>query len=315
MGYKLSGYSVLGNCEIDERVNKIYLHNMHPKYNFRMDIRKFKNLPDKEIPEELYNLDLLDGSPPCSTFSLAGSREEAWGKEKVFREGLVAQTLDDLFFEFIGVAGKLHPKVIVAENVKGLIVGNAKGYVNEIFKQLAKSGYSAQMFLLNSAFMGVPQKRERVFVIAHRNDLQVNRLELKFNERPIPYSEIKSRYAPPIHQNTKSLWYWKQRIPSDKSVGDISRRICGKPRGFTNAIIHDGSVANTLTANGTFLRYSEPAYLSDEDMIHIQTFPEDYDFMDQSVQYVCGMSVPPIMMQRISEQIYNQWFRPLETKV
>lgn len=85
MGYKLAGCNVLGCCEIDPRMNEVYVKNHHPKYNFLMDIRDFNKKED--LPKELYNLDILDGSPPCSTFSMAGQREDAWGVEKKFREG------------------------------------------------------------------------------------------------------------------------------------------------------------------------------------------------------------------------------------
>lgn len=87
MGYKLAGCDVLGNCEIDKKMNKVYVKNHNPKYNFEMDIRDFNNLPDTDIPKELFDLDILDGSPPCTTFSMVGLREQTWGKEKKFREG------------------------------------------------------------------------------------------------------------------------------------------------------------------------------------------------------------------------------------
>ena len=81
-----------------------------------MGIQEMNKL--KEFPEELYHLDILDGSPPCSTFSMAGQREENWGKNKKFREGQASQILDDLFFEFIDLAAILKPKIVIAENVK-----------------------------------------------------------------------------------------------------------------------------------------------------------------------------------------------------
>ena len=87
MGYKLAGCEVIGNCEIDKQMNEVYVKNHHPKFNYCMDIRDFNNLPDDELPEELFNLDILDGSPPCTTFSIAGDREDTWGKKKKFREG------------------------------------------------------------------------------------------------------------------------------------------------------------------------------------------------------------------------------------
>ena len=88
MGYKLAGCEVLGCCEIDPKMNEIYNRNHHPRFNFLMDIRDFNKIPDNELPEELFNLDILDGSPPCTTFSMAGEREESWGKKKKFREVL-----------------------------------------------------------------------------------------------------------------------------------------------------------------------------------------------------------------------------------
>lgn len=63
------------------------------------------------MKEELHNLDILDASFPCSVFSIAGDRQKAWGKEKVFREGQKAQRLDDLAFYSIDLAKELKPKV------------------------------------------------------------------------------------------------------------------------------------------------------------------------------------------------------------
>ena len=63
---------------------------------------------------------------------MAGNREKDWGKEKVFREGQEKQRLDDLFFDYIKLAKKLQPKVVIAENVKGMLQGNAKAYVKKI---------------------------------------------------------------------------------------------------------------------------------------------------------------------------------------
>ena len=60
MGYKLAGYTVLGNCEIDPKMMEVYKTNHHPKYSYLMDIRDFVKLPDTEIPEELKNLDILE---------------------------------------------------------------------------------------------------------------------------------------------------------------------------------------------------------------------------------------------------------------
>ena len=183
MGYKLAGFNHLGGVEIDPPIADVYKANHNPKYLFIEDIREFAKR--KDFPDDLYDLDILDGSPPCSSFSMAGNREKDWGKTKTFREGQAEQRLDDLFFDYIKLTKKLQPKVVIAENVKGLIQGNAKAYVHRIKKEFEEAGYSVQLFLLNAASMGVPQKRERVFFICQRNDLKLPKLKLQFNEEAI----------------------------------------------------------------------------------------------------------------------------------
>lgn len=306
LGYKLAGFNVIGNCEIDKRINNIYVKNNHPKYNYCMGIQEMNKL--KEFPEELYHLDILDGSPPCSTFSMAGQREENWGKNKKFREGQASQILDDLFFEFIDLAAILKPKIVIAENVKGLIMGNAKGYVNLIVKKFNEIGYKVQLFLLNAATMGVPQKRERVFFVATRKDIQFPNLVLNFNETPIKYGEIKDSKYKPLGKETMIYHRWKKRVKSDSNLGDtVKRTENGKISSFNTQYLKDDRVPNTIAAGGSLpVRFDVPGYATERDIKIIQTFPQDYDFLGSNVQYICGMSVPPIMMKKISEQVKIQ---------
>ena len=309
MGYKLAGFDVVGNCEIDPDMMKVYKQNNHPKHSFLMDIRDFLKLPDGKIPEELFHLDVLDGSPPCSVFSLAGSREDAWNVEKAFREGQAKQRLDDLFLFFIAVAKRLQPKVVIAENVKGIITGNAKGWVNQIVKGFDDAGYVVQIFLFNAARMGVPQKRERVFFIAHRKDLKYPKLSMKFDSEMILFKDVREPYGRAVSEDNLSGKLLKYRIPSDKCVADISMRVRKKNSGYTSPINHDDEPVQTITAGGYCFRMCDGLLMTDRDIINCQTFPQDYDFMDQSVQYICGMSVPPVMMARVSEQVYRQWLK------
>lgn len=181
MGYKLAGFDVIGCCEIDPRMNDIYVANHNPKINLLMDIRDVvAKAKLHDLPKELYQLDILDGSPPCSSFSMAGEREKGWGKEKKFREGQTKQVLDTLFFDFIELAKYLQPKVVVAENVKGLMVGEAKKYVSKIYDEFEKAGYYCQHWLLDAQNMGVPQIRERVFFVCLRKDL-IDHVPVQYN--------------------------------------------------------------------------------------------------------------------------------------
>lgn len=305
MGYKLAGFEVVGNCEIDPGIIRMYRKNLHPPHSFLMDIRQFNVLPDGQIPPELFALDILDGSPPCSVFSVAGNREKDWGRKKKFREGQAAQTLDDLFLEFIKLTRRLQPRVVVAENVKGLLVGKARGYVHDILQGFDEAGYTVQLFCLNAACMGVPQRRERVFFIGRRKDMTLPKLRLEFHEPPIPFGQVRAAHGKPTDSFYACLLKSKQR--SDSNLSDIYQRLYGKNRGFNSAVVWDDRIAPTITSNGAFFRACDDALFSDADLMACQTFPEDYDFDGQNVQYVCGMSVPPLMMKKIAEGIFVQW--------
>ena len=306
MGYKLAGFNHLGGVEIDPLIADVYKANHNPKYLFNQDIREFNKLND--LPEELYNLDLLDGSPPCSSFSMSGSREKAWGKEKQFKEGQAFQTLDDLVFEYCNTITKLQPKVFLLENVKGIIMGNAKAYSRKIVQTMELAGYKVQVFLLNAASMGVPQKRERVFFIGHKKELKLNPLKLNFNETPITYKNIKlNQLGAELTFETRKVW--EQRQTNDTSLSDIHLRISGKAKRFNAVFIKDDKVPNTLAAGSDSIpiRYDIPNRVTMDECKLIGSYPLDYNFKKLAANYIIGMSVPPIMTPQIANQIYLQW--------
>ena len=78
---------------------------------------------------------------------------------------------------------------------------------------------------------------------------------------------------------------------------------------FNNSIVDDNRVAPTNVANATLTRFCDGQKYSNGDYVATQTFPQDYNFLDQSVEYVCGMSVPPVMMAQISSAVYEQWLK------
>lgn len=306
MGYKLAGYTVVGCCDIDPKMMAVYEANLHPKHSFVMDIRNFSEIPNDSVPRELFELDVLDGSPPCSVYSTAGDREKAWNAEKVFKEGQAAQRLDDLFIHFVRVAERLRPKVVVAENVAGLIKGNAKGYVNEIFRAFNDAGYSAQLFLLDASRMGVPQTRQRCFFIARRKDLQLPPIKIAFSEKPIAFGEVRTEHGDPLKKGEKVKRYLKYIQPSDRSLSDTLDRVLGEKIMFNAKISQDHRVAETLTAQCLTIRGCDRLQYSDGDHIAVATFPQDYDFKGQRVRYICGMSVPPVMMANVAAAVYEQ---------
>jgi DNA (cytosine-5)-methyltransferase 1 len=308
MGFKLAGFDVVGCVEIDKRMLDMYRANLAPKHPFLMPIQDFNKIPVEDLPADVRAIDVLDGSPPCSVFSMAGNRAADWGKERKFTEGQAVQTLDDLFFHFIETARRLQPRVVVAENVKGLVIGHARGYVKEIFKGFAKAGYRTRLFMLNARNMGVPQSRTRVFFICERMDLKPLDLDMVFNEEDITPREAWAGLPEPTESLTvtgkKLVRYWHKTIPGHNFSEAAGMRDGDTgTTNFTNYRLSFNKTAPTVTSSGPFLHPSVCRRLSSQEFVRLQSFPEDYRFTDKSAQYVCGMSVPPLMMQRIALRI------------
>ena len=94
------------------------------------------------------------------------------------------------FFHFIDLAERLKPKVIISENVKGMLMGNAKGYVKQIIKRYESIGYNVQLYLLNGATMGASSKETtHIFLFVEDKDLNLKDLKLDFKEKPISVKE------------------------------------------------------------------------------------------------------------------------------
>ena len=291
MGYKLAGYDVLGCNEIDPRMAECYVTNHKPKYAFIEPIQDFKLRSD--IPSELYDLDILDGSPPCSSFSMAGNREKDWGKEKHFREGQAKQVLDTLFFDFIELAQKLKPKIVIAENVKGMLIGKAKAYTKKVYEAFDAAGYYVRIYLFNAAKMGVPQRRERIFFIALRKDIADANADIKKDKNGAPILEFGFN-EPEIA--IKEFGTYVKRKPTQNYT---------KSR-FGDVEVDINRSSPTIATINRYWISNE--YMLDDDTIKkIGSYPMDYNFLNSEVKYLVGMSVPPVVTAQVSTKIYEQW--------
>jgi len=328
MGYKLAEFDVIGCNEIDPKMMAVYKINHRPKYSYLEDIRTFKLR--KDLPKALYNLDILDGSPPCSSFSMAGNREKDWGKEKKFKEGQVKQRLDTLFFDFIDLAKELQPKIVVAENVKGILLGKAASYkinyVNAIYKAFDKAGYYCQHYLLDASKMGVPQKRERVFFICLRKDLAkpflkkigffkiTHNLKLEFNEPEITFSEIDEGILGKRKEiNSEYALKVLQNVTSSGVCQNFKKSLGGKLGGISFVQqVKNKRVALTVNANSRIAYLDGKHEISKNEICKVGSFPLDYNFLKQQPRFIIGMSVPPVMLANIAEQIYLQLLSKLK---
>ena len=170
-GYKLAG----GDCKFVNEFQQVavdtYLANWPNTPHICGDI---KNITGKQIMEmtglKVGELDILDGSPPCPPFSMSGTKKEGWNKEKT-AYGMKQKNIEDLTWEMIRIAGEMKPKVIICENVKGLTMDYARDHLNRMVADFEALGYSTTYKVLNGIHFGVPQKRQRVFIVSVRDDV------------------------------------------------------------------------------------------------------------------------------------------------
>mgnify|MGYP001414742905 CR=1 FL=1 len=170
-GYKLAG----GDCRFVNEFQQVavdtYLANWPGTPHICGDI---KNVTGQQIMEmtglKVGELDILDGSPPCPPFSMSGTKQKGWNQEKV-AYGMKQQNIEDLTWEMIRITSEMKPKVVICENVKGLTMDYAKQHLDRMCADFEKEGYTTTYKVLNGIHFGVPQKRQRVFIVSVRNDV------------------------------------------------------------------------------------------------------------------------------------------------
>ena len=153
LGMEMAGHECVGHCEIDKYANMSYEAMHHPKESevFFTDVRTIE-------PSAMPECDIYCFGFPCQAFSIAGKRH---GFE---------DTRGTLFFEVMRLAKERHPKILFAENVKGLLNHRGGETFRVIVETMDELGYDVEWQLLNSKDFGVPQNRERVFLIGHSRD-------------------------------------------------------------------------------------------------------------------------------------------------
>lgn len=316
MGYKRAGCQIVAANDIDPEMAWHYKRNLDPPIYLLCPIR---DLLTADLPSELFELDILDGSPPCSTFSMAGSREKAWGKNKHFREGQTKQVLSDLFFDYLDLVDRLKPKVAIAENVKGMILGNAKGYTKMVMTRFREIGYRPQLFLLNAADCGVPQRRERVFFCAIRDDIKAPPIKLSPRHRWIGPAEscadiqklTKLEFKDTYHKSQTDKIWWPKTKPGEQYADAVVRSGL-KEKLWNHKKLHPITPSNSLTATHEMINHwNKPRNLTFREWKRLGSFPDDYHAKNDKIgKYMIGMSVPPKMTEAVARAVIDQWLQP-----
>mgnify|MGYP001177103105 FL=1 len=334
-GYRLAGGKILCINEFVEEARKTYSQNYPSTKILPGDI---KEMTGKDFLEATGlkpgELDILDGSPPCSAFSVAGSmcrgegstHSAGWGKTKTYSDGKKIENIEDLFFEYVRVAKDIQPKVIVAENVKGLTIGEAKSYYAKITNAFEEIGYLVTSRVMKASNYGVGQGRERLIFIAVREDIA--------DKVGLNILTVSSLFPPTTSKDTtigdvidgvvndpgevkkltehmlKSGIYKRvvHKMPKnpEKVLTGMDYHEKGHCFNTKRASLHKPSP--TLTASGGLIHWGEDRILTIAELKRIQSLPDDFVLTGSHSQQTerVGRMVPPLMMKAIAENIYKE---------
>jgi DNA (cytosine-5)-methyltransferase 1 len=307
-GYRMAGGSVLLANEFVHLAADTYSANWPDTIILKEDIRTLNPLEVLEViglkPKEL---DLLDGSPPCCGFSISGIREKGWGKLREYSD-TKQNNVEELFFEYIRFLKAIQPKVFIAENVAGLVKGASKGYFNIFLRGLEEAGYYVEVKLVNSAYLGVPQRRERVIFVGIRNDLMKWGYQGKLHPKPV------NNFVS-LEEAFKTLKYDNNEV--DKLVEGIKRQKVYKTLIELDYKKHDFNLykANpklpavtlmaTLGVSQKCLKHWDNRPLTIGELKRIQSLPDDYILLGSYIKQAerIGRMVPPLVSKALLENL------------
>lgn len=285
-------------------------------------------------------VDLLAGGPPCQAFSTAG-----------LRKSVDCEKNGSLIFEYIRLLDELRPEAFILENVKGLLSAPLKwrelpynnngkriddqygALLGAVLSEIRALGYSAKPMLLNAADFGVPQSRERVFIVGYKDGLEPAVPEQTHARVPnlihkpwrtvgdawqdLPteeaacakFSERKLRYLEMVPEGSN----WRS-LPVELQMESMGRAFYAKGgrTGYWRRLSRFETSPTVLTepqnASTSLCHPTENRPINVREAARLQTFPDDWKFVGRAAaQYrLIGNAVPPLLAQAVATSVIRK---------
>lgn len=285
--YRKHAAEVVFSSDIDEYAVSIYNDNFAHK-SLQGDIRLLK--------DKISAHDILIGGFPCQSFSVVAQNPPRLGYKN--EQG-------KLFFEMVDILKKHQPKAFIAENVKGLLSANKKQAFPLVMKSFEEAGYYCTYKVLNASDYGVPQKRERVFIIGFRQFDELCHFD--FPNKIL--SEILLKDVLHNEKEVEKNFFFSEKAIAGmlKSRASMNKGRVQDPEGYCNTISAHlskaslNSVDPVLCIDGRYRRFTP------REAARIQSFPENFAFNVSNTRAykAIGNAVPPVMMWHIANQVLS----------
>lgn len=300
------GFKFLGKKYADNGVEIVYANDIDKpccdtygeNFGGHIACADISQVPSEAIPEH----DILVGGFPCQSFSIVGMRKG------------MKDPRGRLFYEMVRILKDKKPAAFIAENVKGLMSIDGGKVIQLIVKEFEKAGYAVEPKLLNAADFGVPQKRERVFIVGIRKSLRK-----------------KFHFPKPTHSadgsNGLKKWVALSKVVED--LDNVEKKYIFSKRAVdgmrkANKAFNKGrwqdlkQPCNTLSAHlaKVSLNGTDPVLLVDpakkiyrrftpREAARIQSFPENFSFIggDLKAYKQIGNAIPPVLMWNVFDAL------------
>ncbi|MDR2474669.1 MAG: DNA (cytosine-5-)-methyltransferase [Bacteroidales bacterium] len=286
--YEKLSFEIIYATDIDPKAVVTYKKNFSGGTVVCNDIKKIET---SSIP----NCDILIGGFPCQSFSTVNPTKNPFDARA------------QLYNEKARIAEEKQPKIIIAENVKGFKTLHAGAIFNKAISEFEKRGYKVKSAIINASDYGVPQKRERVIIVAIRNDIKDN---FEFPPKTTENNKIPLSVAVPKLAIDDKKYYFSKR-----AVLGLKKAKNNMKRGLAQNL-NEPCLTVTSHLAKTSLNSRDPVLLVDpakelyrrftpQEAACIQSFPDTFKFADSEFDTYkqIGNAVPPVMFWHIAKAV------------
>ena len=305
LAFENAGFQNLFSVEFNHAAAETYRKNFPAHKLIEDDIKSISN---EEIQKLLGNneVDVIIGGPPCQGFSMAGN----------IGRKFIDDERNQLFREFVRFVDVIQPKMFVMENVARINTHNKGQTIQEIQAEFEKVGYHVQKQVLQAADYGVPQKRQRIFVVGYKTGTfnfpkvqeHISTVEEAIGDLPALESGQSSAIPNHFAMNHSEQMLEKMAYVHDGGDrNDIPESLRPKS-GDIRKYIRYASDKPSVTVTGDMRKvfhYSQNRALTPRELARLQTFPDDFIFEGSSIsiQQQIGNAVPPKLGQAVAEEV------------
>lgn len=287
--YSKMDYDIVYAMDFDKPITKIYNKN----FKHQCVYEDILQLDERDVPEH----DILIGGFPCQSFSVSAQNPPRLGYK---------DNRGKLFFEMCRILKHHKPRFFVAENVKGILSANKRKAFPLILSEFQKAGYYVKYAVLNSADFGVPQKRERVFIVGfkYEEDYENYRFPAPAVSKPVPLKEVLKPES-----EIEERYYFSQRavdgLKASRSYKTMNKGRAQDPNQPSNTVsahlakVSLNSTDPILLINGRYRMYTP------REVARIQSFPESFQLSGVKTHDYRGLgnAVAPVVMWHIGNSL------------